>query len=187
MPEAFGSPPAADPMPSPDEPPARADETPRARLDRLFTELSREPDAEKAKAIAGRIEAEWRKSGSATVDLLMQWAARAMGHKQTAAAYDMIDSALVLAPDYAEAWNRRATLNFATDQWGKSLADIEQTLSREPRHFGALVGLGLILERMGRKERALEAYARALSVYPTLKSAQDAVARLSDELLGPTL
>lgn len=183
-PEAFGSEPPESGEALPGEDGASRAGTPEERLDELFTELKREADADKAAMIAARIEREWRRSGSATVDLLMLWAGQAMGRSNNAAALDFLDQALVLAPDYAEAWNRRATLNFSMENYGKSIADIEQTLLLEPRHFGALMGLGMILEQIDRKEEALEAYMRALEVYPTLKSAQDAVGRLSDELSG---
>lgn len=181
-PEAFSAPQTDEP-PSQDE---RERATP-ARLDELFLELKREPSASKAAAIASKIEREWRRSGGATVDLLMTWAAQAMSRSNNAAALDFLDQALVLAPDYAEAWNRRATINFTMNRQGKSIADIEQTLLREPRHFGALVGLGMIMEQIGRKELAIDAYTRALEVYPALKSAQDAIGRLAEELAGRSL
>ena len=110
-----------------------------------------------------------------------------MGQKDNVAAMDVLDQTLVLDPDYAEAWNRRATLNFSMDRWGKSLADIEQTLGREPRHWGAMMGLGMILERLDEKQKALETYLNVLAVYPALKSAQDAAGRLSEELTGPVI
>lgn len=186
-PEAFGGAPTAE-SESTDEPEGRAaDETPAETRDRLFAELRKEPSDSKARRIASGIERLWRKSGSATVDLLMLRAAEAMAEQWNAAAFDVLDQALVLDPGYAEAWNRRATLNFTTGDWGKSLADIEQTLAREPHHWGALMGLAMILERTGRKDKALETYLRVLAVYPALKSAQDAAGRLSEELVGPAI
>ncbi|NDV87143.1 tetratricopeptide repeat protein [Aurantimonas aggregata] len=186
-PDAFGS----EPLPDGDAQEAAVTDddpaTPERTIDGLFAELRKEPDEGKARLIASRIERQWRRSGSATIDLLMLRAAKAMSEEDSAAARDLLDQALVLAPDYAEAWNRRATLSFTTDDWGKSLADIEQTLLREPRHWGALMGLATILERTGHKDKALEAYMQVLSVYPSLKSAQDAAGRLSDELVGPLL
>ena len=186
-PDAFGS----DPSPDADAPQAAetddAPTTPGQMIDGLFAELRKERAEDKARAIASRIERHWRRSGSATIDLLMQRAAKAMSEQNNAAARDILDHALILAPDYAEAWNRRASLSFTTDDWGKSLADIEQTLAREPRHWGALMGLATILERTGHTEKALTAYLQVLQVYPALKSAQDAAGRLSDELVGPLL
>lgn len=182
-PDAFGS----LPVPGADEAPALADPTKPGDLDQLFTELRREPSEEAAQRIAARIENRWRSSGSATVDLLMRRAAEAMTQQKQEAALDLLDQAIVLDPDFAEAWNRRATLNFMIDRWGKSLADIEQTLRREPRHWGALMGLAAILERTGHDQRALETYMRVLEIYPTLESAQMAVGRLADDLTGPAI
>ena len=154
------------------------------RLDALFKDLKREASPEKAAEIASEIGSEWGESGSATVDLLMLWAGDAMAKNNSAAAFDMLEQAIILKPDYAEAWNRRATLNYTTSAYGKSLSDIEQTLRLEPRHFGALMGLGMILEETDRKQKALDAYMRVLEIYPAMKGAQDAVARLADELTG---
>lgn len=163
--------------------PARP-ESREARLDRLFGELKREPNADKATALANQIQAAWLGSGSATVDLLMLRSTEALARKDTAAALDLTDQAIVLKPDYAEAYNRRATLHYARDEYALSIADVEETLAREPRHFGALAGLGAMLEEMGRDREAMDAYGRALAIYPTLKPAQDAFARLAEELSG---
>ncbi|RIY00920.1 hypothetical protein D3218_10985 [Aureimonas flava] len=173
----------ATPPEVPPEAPA-ADETPQARLDRLFAELKREPDAEKATAIANRIQAAWLESGSATVDLLLLRSTQAIARKDAAAAFDLVDQAIVLDPDFAEAYNRRATLHYTQNHYARSMADVEETLRREPRHFGALAGLGAMLEELGRDREALEAYGRALAVYPTMKAAQDAAARLAEKLSG---
>ncbi|WAJ30395.1 tetratricopeptide repeat protein [Antarcticirhabdus aurantiaca] len=187
-PETFGS--GASPVVPGGAPPldqAAEAGTKDERLDALFTELHRQPVALIAEKTASRIEQEWVHSGSATVDLLMSRAASAMAKNNNAAALDLLDQALVLDPDFAEAWNRRATLHFAMDAYGKSIVDIEQTLQREPRHFGALMGLALILERTDRKAQALDTYLRVLAIYPTLRSAQEAAGRLADELTGPTI
>lgn len=195
-PEAFGGPltgdeQAAEEAPAADTPSEEAQapegESEAERIDRLFAELKRTADQREAQRIAGRIERSWRNSGSATVDLLMRRAAQAIGHKQGAVALDVLDQALVLDPDFTEAWNRRATAHFGLGDLGKSLADIEQVLAREPRHWGAMMGLALILERTGREAQALTAYQEVLNVYPALKSAQDAVGRLSEKLTGPEI
>lgn len=167
--------------------PLTAPEEDGDKLDALFAELKHEASPEAAAFIAAQIEAEWRDSGSATVDLLMLWSAEAMAKNDPAAAFDLLDQALVLKPDYAEAWNRRATLHFAESNIGKSLADIERTLALEPRHFGAWMGLGMILDQSGQEEKALEAYGQALEIYPAHRGAQDAFGRLSDELSGQSL
>ncbi|MCW4116226.1 hypothetical protein NPA31_014770 [Aurantimonas sp. MSK8Z-1] len=163
---------------------ATPDQTPAQRLDQLFADLKRESDPDKAQVVATKIQAEWSRSGSATVDLLMLWAGQAMSDKEGASALDLLDQAILLEPGYAEAWNRRATLHFTRDEFGKSLADIERTLALEPRHFGALLGLATILEQTDRKQKALETYMRVLAIYPALRSAQEAVGRLADDLSG---
>src|SRR5690606_16025017 len=82
------------------------------RLDKLFDELKREGNPDSAKAISQRIQREWHISGSATIDLLMQWAEKASSENRNGAALDFLDETVRLAPDYAEGWNRRATLHF---------------------------------------------------------------------------
>ncbi|EAU41506.1 hypothetical protein FP2506_13774 [Fulvimarina pelagi HTCC2506] len=156
-------------------------------LETLFAELKKTGDETEAKRTARKIQRRWHESGSATIDLLMRRATQAMGHKENATVIDLLDQVLVLEPDYAEAWNRRATAHFANGDYGKSISDIEQTLAREPRHWGALMGLALILERTEQDKKALEVYGEVLDVYPALKSAQDAVGRLSEELTGPSI
>jgi tetratricopeptide (TPR) repeat protein len=195
-----GEPPSAtrpSPPPAPASPPPAVaptesaspltDKSPTSRaerLDALFAELKRAPSSEAAQRTVDKIQAEWAESGSATVDLMLLWASQAVTGDRNAAAFDFLDQAILLKPDFAEAWNRRATLNYITSDYGKSLADIERTLQLEPRHFGALMGLGAILEATDRKRQALEAYLRVLDISPTLKPAQDAVGRLSEELTG---
>ena len=186
------SPPPAPPSPPPAVAPTESaspltDKSPTSRADRLdalFAELKRAPSSEAAQRTVDKIQAEWAESGSATVDLMLLWASQAVTGDRNAAAFDFLDQAILLKPDFAEAWNRRATLNYITSDYGKSLADIERTLQLEPRHFGALMGLGAILEATDRKRQALEAYLRVLDISPTLKPAQDAVGRLSEELTG---
>lgn len=167
----------------PDEPPAaRTGEN--DRLDELFARLRRESDAEQAKLIADRINAEWRDSGSATGNLLMQWAAEAIAGKNEGLALDFLDQVTVLWPDYVEGWNRRATLHFMMGNLSKSMADINRVLSLEPRHYGALAGMAAILERTGEEELALKAWEQILAVYPANRDAQTKVGELADQLTG---
>ena len=88
------------------------------------------------------------------------------------------------APEFAEGWNARATAWFVVDRYGLSIADIQQTLIREPRHFGALAGLGMILERMNRPKAALQAYQEAGKVHPNRPNVKAALARLEDKVRG---
>ena len=100
------------------------------------------------------------------------------------AALDLLDQAIVLQPDFPEAWNRRATVHYAEDRYGLAIADVEETLRREPRQFASLMGLAAMQEEFGRDRQALATYRRVLDIYPALKDAQDAVLKLSDALAG---
>ncbi|WP_187968550.1 hypothetical protein [Aquibium microcysteis] len=155
-----------------------------SRLDRLFADLKRERNEKAAERIASQIWAEWRKSGSASVDLMLQWSNEAAEKKKFDVALDFLDQVITLQPGFAEGWNRRATVHFMMDNYAKSMADIEHTLRLEPRHFGALTGLAAILKETGRKELALDAYERTLDIYPMMRDAQSEVATLSEELAG---
>jgi tetratricopeptide (TPR) repeat protein len=154
------------------------------RLDDLFASLKRESNEVKAARIAAQIQAQWQNSGSATVDLMMGWSAKAMEDKKYSVALDFLDQVVVMKPDYAEGWNRRATLNFMMNDYGRSMADIQKTLALEPRHFGAMAGMAAILKDTGRKEAALQAFERVLTVYPMLREAQKQAGELADELTG---
>ena len=154
------------------------------RLEKLFGELKRERNEKAAQRIAGRISGEWARSGSDTVDLMVGWARKGIEAKNWGMALDFLDQVTVLKPDYAEGWNMRATVHFMMNNYSKSMTDIERTLELEPRHFGALSGLAMILKNTGHKESALAAYGRVLAVYPMNRQAQEEVATLSDELAG---
>ncbi|RCS24035.1 hypothetical protein DUT91_10260 [Phyllobacterium salinisoli] len=155
-----------------------------AELDRLFLELRKTHDETKAKRIADQIYGIWNQSGSATVDLMMGWANTAIREKKYPVALDFLNEIVVLKPDYAEGWNRRATLYFLMNDYGRAMYDINKTLQLEPRQFAALAGMGSILKETGRKELALRAYERALTVYPMMREAQKEVGEIADELAG---
>jgi tetratricopeptide (TPR) repeat protein len=171
---------------SADDPPAKPPVavTREARLDQLFADLKRERNEKAAERIAGRIWGEWFQSGSASVDLMMQWSQKAMDDQKFDVALDFLDQVVILQPKYAEGWNRRATVHYMMKNFGKSMSDIDQTLQLEPRHFGALSGLAQIMTATGHKQSALEAWQKVLAIYPMMRSAQDQVAALSEELAG---
>src|ERR1041384_3054120 len=125
---------------------ARGDRT--KNLDFLFEALKAAPDADSAKLVEGRIWALWLVSGSDTADLLRSRVKTASDGKDNNLAIELLTAVIGLKPDYVEAWNKRATLYFANKDYGKSLADIRQVLAREPRHFGALSGLGIIMQEL---------------------------------------
>jgi tetratricopeptide (TPR) repeat protein len=166
----------------PVNPPVAA--TKQARLNQLFIDLKRERNEKAAERIAGRIWGEWSQSGSASIDLMMQWSQKAIEDQKFHVALDFLDQVVTLQPDYAEGWNRRATVHFMMKNFGKSMSDIDRTLQLEPRHFGALSGLAEIMALTGHKQSALEAWQKVLAIYPMMRSAQDQVATLSEELAG---
>lgn len=170
-----------DRQPLPTAPPAAQKQS---RLDDLFSKLKRERNEAAAQLIAAQIWQDWTDSGSDTANLLMQRASAAMKAKKFNVALDLLDQVVVLFPDFAEGWNRRATVHFMMQDFSKSMSDIARTLELEPRHFGALSGMAGILEATGHKSEALEAYQRVLGIYPMMRSAQAEVAKLSDDLAG---
>ena len=153
-------------------------------LDFLFGALKAAPDDETAKAIEQRIWAMWTVTRSDTANLLMTRVKTAIEQKDTDLAITLLDAIVKIKPDYVEAWNRRATLYYMQKDYGKALADIREVLKREPRHFGALSGLGLILQDVGDDKQALEVYRRALAVYPRLERIPDLVKTLSEKIEG---
>jgi tetratricopeptide (TPR) repeat protein len=170
------------------EPPAQLPHAqkgdPTRNLDFLFEALKIAPDAATAKAIEQRIWALWFVSSSDTANLLMTRVRAAVEAKDLDLALKLLDSLVKIRPDYVEAWNRRATIHFMKNEYGKSLADIREVLKRESRHFGALSGLGLILQELGDNRHALEVYRRALAVYPRIERIPDTVKTLQEKVEG---
>ena len=153
-------------------------------LDFLFGALKAAPDADTAKQVEARIWAIWVASGSDTANLLMSRAKTAIDANDLDLALQMLDALVKLKPDYVEAWNRRATIHYMRKEFGQSMEDIQQVLSREPRHFGALSGLGMILQEFGEDKQALEVFRRALEIYPNLQRIPDMVKSLSEKVEG---
>jgi tetratricopeptide (TPR) repeat protein len=172
----------------PAEPPAKLPRPQKGdrtkNLDFLFEALKAAPDAETAKGVEQRIWALWFHSGSDTADLLMTRVRTAVEGKDNELSLRLLDSLIAFKPDYIEAWNRRATIYFAQKDYGRALDDIRQVLAREPRHFGALTGLGLILQEIGDDKRALEIFRRALAVNPHLERVPDLVKQLTEKVEG---
>ncbi len=157
------------------------------KLDALFLDLKKAKSQAVAEGVANRIWESWNNSESASINLLMQWSQEAMDKQKFPVALDFLDQVVVLKPTFAEGWNRRATLHFMMNNYAKSMADIEKTLQLEPRHFGALAGMGHIFLALENKELALRAYERALDVYPMMRAVQKQVGDIADELSGSQL
>ena len=153
-------------------------------LDFLFGALKAAPDEASAKHVEARIWALWMQTPSDTAALLMLRAKAAMDAKQMDVALKLLDSVVKLRPDYVEGWNRRATLYYLQNDYTHSLQDIEQVLVREPRHFGALAGLGMIMQDIGDEKRALDAFLKALAVNPHLEKVPELVKTLTEKVEG---
>jgi tetratricopeptide (TPR) repeat protein len=166
---------------------AKPAENKQTRLDNLFGQLKRERNEKAAERIAGQIWQRWFDSGSSSIDLMMQWSQKAIEEQKYDVALDFLDEVIMLSPDFAEGWNRRATLHFMMSNYAKSMSDIDHTLALEPRHFGALSGMAQILRNTGKKELALRAWQRVLDIYPMMRNAQNEVATLSEELAGESI
>jgi tetratricopeptide (TPR) repeat protein len=153
-------------------------------LDFLFGALKAAPDQASAKHVEARIWALWLQTPSDTAALLMMRAKAAMDAQQMDVALKLLDAVVKLRPDYVEGWNRRATLYYLRNDYAHSLEDIEQVLIREPRHFGALAGLGMIMQDLGDDKRALDAFRKALAVKPYLEKVPELVKTLSEKVEG---
>ena len=153
-------------------------------LDFLFGALKVAPDDVTAKAIEERIWAIWTASHSDTTNLLMSRVQTAIEADDLDLAIKILDGVIKIKPKYVEAWNRLATIYYMKKDYGHALADIRQVLRLEPRHFGALSGLGLIMQDIGDDKQALEVYRRALAVYPRLQRIPDVVKTLQEKVEG---
>jgi tetratricopeptide (TPR) repeat protein len=180
-------PPQLAPKPDWVHPPGETPHAGRERsynLDTLFEALKIAPDNESARAIEQRIWAMWIASGSDTCNLLMGRVKAATEQKDLALAIKLLEAVIELKPAYTEAWNRRATIYYLQKDYGHALSDIREVLAREPRHFGALSGLGLILQEIGDEKHALEAFRRALAIDPHLENVEEAIKNLREKVEG---
>ena len=160
----------------------RGDKT--QNLDRLFEALKVAPDDESAKYVENRIWAIWLGSPSDTANLLMGRVKTAVDSKDLDLAIKLLDAVIDIRPDFVEAWNRRATVYYTKKDFGRALADIHEVLAREPRHFGALSGLGVTMQEFGEEKLALEAFRRAFAVNPHLQKIPDFVKTLTEKVEG---
>jgi tetratricopeptide (TPR) repeat protein len=151
-------------------------------LDRLFARLRQAEDADSAQRVEQNILNLLRKSGSPTGDLLLQQAISALAANQYDAALDILDTLVDQYPEFTEAVNQRATVYYLLGDYDRSAADIAEVLAAEPRHFGALAGLGLVRQGQGRELEALKAFRDALAVHPRMTGARNAADELAAKL-----
>ncbi|MEL6793993.1 MAG: hypothetical protein AAFP78_11090 [Pseudomonadota bacterium] len=162
-------------------------ETAEERVDRLYAELAATDDPQEGERIASQIQAEWAKSGSDSMDLLLDRARDAMTKENFLAARVHLSALTRLAPDFAEAWNASATLRYLQNDYARAAVEIERALALNPRHFSALTGLALIFQQTGRDESAMVAWREVERLYPSFERAKEAIERLAPEVDGRQL
>ena len=125
----------------------------------------------------------WSRSGDPEVDRLFQIGLERMREPAPQAAIRTFSEVIQKKPEFAEAWNKRATVYYLIGEYDKSLADCEEVIKRNPLHFGALSGFGMNYIQLRQLENALEYFQRALRVNPNLEQVEATVAALKELLL----
>jgi tetratricopeptide (TPR) repeat protein len=138
-------------------------------LDDLFAALKQSPDEMSARELEDRIWRTWFQSGDEQIDELMQQAMQRRGVYDFNGAHELLDQVIDKKPDYAEAWNQRATVYFNQGEHEKSLEAIARTLELEPRHFGSMAGRAVIRLQQGKAALAYQNVVEAMKVHPYLK------------------
>ena len=154
------------------------------RLDALFAELRDAATTEDAAPIEQNIWNIWLLSGNGEVDAHMLRGLHAMGKGDNEVALESFDKLVAAQPDFAEGWNKRATVNYLLGRFDASVIDIQKTLALEPRHFGALSGLALINLALSREREALKAFEAALRLHPNFPGAETHIRELQEKLRG---
>ena len=163
--------------------PARADQD-DPRLDGLFERLQTTATASEARRLEQRIWRVWLETDDAAVNRLMQEGVRALQRQHYTRALQAFDRMVGQAPEFAEGWNKRATVHYLMGNWRASVRDIQRTLALEPRHFGALFGLGLIYDALDEPEAALRSFEATLALNPHSESTRQMVEQLRRQLRG---
>ena len=166
--------------------PSHAQDTPVTDPQALLERLA-DPDQDRWQRIERQLKRIWSRSGSASVDLLLQRGRDAMQDGRTQTAIDHFSAALDHAPDFAEGWYARATAWFMDGRPGLAMADLERTLALNPQHFMAMMGLGRILEDLGQREEARQVFMRVYAINPHRDDVKAALERLEKAVQGVTL
>ena len=157
------------------------------RLDTLFERLLATAEFSEAQRIESSIWSIWIESGEVSLDDLMIRGIVAMNTRDFDAALASFDAIVEAAPDFAEGWNKRATLFYLMERYDDSVRDVERTLALEPRHFGALSGMGLISVALGDEAIALDWFEQALAVNPHMPFIKLRARSLSEKLRGKAI
>ncbi len=150
-------------------------------MDQLFERLAASKDEAEANSVSEQIARVWSRSGSDTLDLLLDRSKIALTATDSELALDLLDSILALKPDWSEAYSRRAAIHFQRKDMDAAMRDLRQTLVLEPRHFQALAGIGMIFQQGGNPKQALSAFREALKINPYLKGIKQGAEKLALE------
>lgn len=156
-------------------------------LDDLYAHLATAPDEATAKPYSEAIERLWQAPGSDTVIVLMDRATNAAQHDRNDLALQLLTAVTELAPDYAEAWNRRAYVFYTEGDYERSLGDLRRVLALDPSHYKALDGLGQIMRQLDRKDQALKIYERLQQVNPNWPNLNTTLEELRRDVEGRAL
>jgi tetratricopeptide (TPR) repeat protein len=176
-------PPPESPRPAEQSAPQRRipDTRHQARIDQLFERLAAAATEAEAQNISEQIARIWSRSGSDTLDLLLERVQQAQTGSDHVTALDILDSILALKPDFTEAYSRRAAVHFQRKDMDAAMRDLRQTLALEPRHFQALAGVGMVYQTGGQPKLALKAFREALRLNPQMKGIRQAAEKLALE------
>ena len=125
----------------------------------------------------------WSRSGDAKVDALFAVGVEQMSRGDAPDAIQTFTRIIQARPDFAEGWNKRATIYFLTGEYEKSLRDCDEVVKRNPQHWGVLSGYGQIYLRLGQPEQALAYFQRALQVNPNLAQVEVMIEELKQVLI----
>jgi Tfp pilus assembly protein PilF len=155
--------------------------------DKLIEKLQQAANEQDANQWHQKILQSWSRSDNASAQLLYQRALKSVAVGQNSLAMDLLDTALVLDPDYFQARNVRATLHFYSGDLNKSLIDVAHVLALEPRHYGALSGMGLIFIQLGQDDNALLAFEKALAIHPFINGVKREAEKLRAKQIDQAL
>jgi len=164
---------------------AMADQNSRELPD-LFGKLQKAENAKQAVLIETEIWKKWYERAEGEGGKSMTNAIDAMGTGRYTVALTLLDQLVDNESDFAEAWNRRATVHYLLGNYNQSLSDIEKTLTLEPRHFGAISGIAMIMLKLGKTDKALHAFERVLDISPQNVGASKSVKELESKM-GPSI
>lgn len=166
--------------------PAAADQT-DARLKGLFARLQSTQSANEAKQLEAGIWQLWLETTDQQVARKVAAGVAAMNQGALKTALAIFDDVVKQAPNYAEGWNKRASVYYMMDAYDKSLSDVARTLALEPRHFGALSGLSLIYQELGDDAKALKALEKAQALHPLMPGLKERIDALREGVEGKAI